>query len=133
MWFLFVSCIFKLQGQRIFKFQRHQVCENSDIMDLNDFSVFRTRFSGQILELKTLILNPQSTICQLYLTQSEIPQPSELKGLPFLQNQILPDRCLWENLLSKFKFLFSVSLSNLFFSEIKICKASLAQEKFPHN
>lgn len=41
MWFLFVACIFKLQGQRFFKFQRHQVCEDSGIMDLNYF------FSGQ--------------------------------------------------------------------------------------
>lgn len=82
MWFLFVAYIFKLQGQRFFKFQRHQVCENSGTMDLNDFSVVR----ACILELKILILNPQSTICQLYLIQSEIAQPSELKGLPFLQN-----------------------------------------------
>lgn len=47
MWFLFVACIFKLQGQRFFKLPRHQVCEDSKIMDLNDF------FSGQNLYSRT--------------------------------------------------------------------------------
>lgn len=47
-------------------------------------------------------------------------------------DQVLPDRCLWVPLFSKFKHFFSVSFSKFFFLK-EICKIFLAQEKFPHS